>query len=327
MSALEIDFQARTAIHQQSAKSALIMANVKNTVDSVQFTQAVLNDLEVLKDRYRATWSTEIDIMVLSAQIRACAFQLQVQSQEQKNILSTHKNDELNVSDRALQHLGFAAAIRLIHTFSDLSKTGTASPSSLQNGDAHVLQRYLPKHFFATLLFAASFIFKWMAFRASELPSPDSGLARNHIQLTYHILSSTSLVPYDEWSRAARMIEVLSRARDLSRLKMTESRPEAVSRLHLLEDTIKAAQEIRETVPRTVEFISSEQTDVEKASNLMERSGCAALNQSSEISDAPQLSQADFTLDMEQGFDWNSLMGFDYSTPPFFDFETDLNIC
>jgi hypothetical protein len=329
LSSLDSDFEAKTVLQQQSAKFAHIMANVNNITDSVQFVQAVLNDLETLKDRYRATWSTELDIILLSSQIRVCAFQLQVQSQEQKGSFGTSKKYGPDGSGQSLQHCGFSTAIRLIHVFSklvDSPRAGPTAPSCLQNGEAQVLQRYLPKYFFRALLFAVSFIFKWMALRASKVPSPDTDLARNYIQLTYRIVSSASVVANDESGRAAKMIEVLSRASDLSRLNMSEPRHDPGSGLHLLEDTIRVAQEIRKSVPQTTESFNNDPAYVGTSLNSVESSGYNASGQSSGLPDAPELSQADAALDMGQDFDWNSLLGFDYSTPLFLDFETDFNI-
>lgn len=309
LSALELEFEAKTIIQQQSAKAAHMMANVNNATDSLQFARAILDDFESLKDHRHTIWTTEMDLMLISTRIRVYGFQLYAQSQEQRVVLNKSKSYELDISNKVLQQSGLADAVRLIHIFSelvDIWHTEPASPSRLKDRDAKMRVRGLPKFFFTGLLFAVSFIFKCMAQSGSDLPHSVSDLARNHIQLAHRILSSLSMDAEDELARATKMIEVLSRARDLSPLKVSER-----SRAHLLDDTIRAAQEIRSSVAQTVEF--------EKGSKFAETpvvsgegTAYVAATQNFEEPNAPDMLPADFNFDMGQNFDWNSLLGFDY---------------
>ena len=320
----ELEFVAKTALQQQSAKSALIMTNINNTTDPVQFAQAVCSDLEIVKDRYRATWGHELDIILLSVQINIYAFQLQAQNQVQRDSNGAHNKLQPDVSSKTLLHCGFTASIRLIHNYYELaskSRSRRRVSSGTHNGQTLFLQRYLPKHFFSSLFLATSFVFKYIAICASELPCWDGDLASNHIRLAYSILTSSSLDEQDEPAQAARKIQVLSRAKDLSRLKVSDSRSDMGSRLRLVDDTVRAAQELRKSVRQNVNSDGSNSTFAKSPSTLIRDSDDGTAHRQSGMLNISEPSSADFNVDIGQDFDWNSLMGYDFSVLQFLDFE------
>jgi len=172
------------------------------------------------------------------------------------------------------------------------------------------------------LLLAVFFICKWMALRAADLPSLDNELAKNHLQISHEIFSSRSIEPGDEAERAAKTIEVLSRARDLSRLNTIELRPDRKSKLHLIDDVIKTAQEIRkerfgidngaEVNPEQAEFTPF---SVGQHNLHAQNSGNSWITPLAE-------SSADLTLGHGQEFDWNALLELDLSQAEFPEFQS-----
>lgn len=220
-SVFELDFEAKTALQQRSAKSAMIMANIDTTADCFQFVRSICKDLENAKDIYSEMWTGETDIMLLASQIKVYASLLQTQKVVQKPPSETTTTLELDISTKAILHCVFSTAVRLIHIFSKLfesSQLQNTTPISSPNCSEPFIQRHLPKTYYRTLLFAASFLIKWMAIQATDFPTSDSDLARNHVRLTYQIMTSLSLELEDEPARAARMIEALSRVHELPRL-------------------------------------------------------------------------------------------------------------
>jgi hypothetical protein len=312
-------------LQQQSVKAALMMANVNGTLDTFLFAQALIQNIDAVENRYHSSWSSELDLMLLFIKLKIYAFQLQAQNQQQKVTSSMRNTSEVDVSGRAFHNLGFLSAVRLIGIFSetlDQSNIVSPVPSNAESENAYVSRRYLPKHFVQGLLFAVSFIFKLMAWHASELSSSDRNLARNHIRLTYRILTSMSLAPGDEPARAARMVHVLSRTHDLSRLKTSEPSTNSGSRLHLLEDTIRVAKEIREGGSQVSESMEDDHSNADLALNLIWTDESVTSN---DIPNLPDLYQSQNIFDFGQHFDWNSVPGFDFPVPQYFDFGMENN--
>ena len=245
-SQIETDFATKLEIGRQSIKAAVLMSRIHQQAD-ISMTHLICRDLDDVKHMHHNTWSEEAEIELLGAQLNTYTFQLQQMSQPQYSPPSGSENTLLKSS---LITLGFTAAARIIHTFSTMSTTRstlleTQTHDSREGDNVAHIQRYLPKHYFITLLFAASFIFKAMA-NYKDTDSSQSEIACNCIRQTYRMLSSWSEHEMDELGRAARMIQVLSHVSNLSGLKEFKSHGSA-SR-SILEDATQAAKEIRESM-------------------------------------------------------------------------------
>jgi hypothetical protein len=213
----------------------------------ISVIQHLCRDLDDVKHTNHDTWNEEADIELLGVQLNIFAFQLQQMSPAKHS--SPPFVSDVGTSKKVLIHLGFDAAVRIIHVFSKMTNIGSALPSpqadvSPQADTPYHLEKYLPKYYFVTLLFATSFIFKAMANDKDD--SRHNEIARNHIQLAYQMLSSLSAHPMDEFGRAARMIKVLSRASNLSSLEEFHSQDGAS--VSVLDETIQVAKEIRESM-------------------------------------------------------------------------------
>ncbi|PMD32666.1 hypothetical protein L207DRAFT_571949 [Hyaloscypha variabilis F] len=245
---LETDFTTKLQIGMQSIKAAVFMSKIHQNAD-LSMIHLICRDLDDVKQVNHKTWSEEAEIELLGAQLNIYTFQVQQMSQAQSRPPSSSENSMLKNS---LINLGFTAAARIIHVFSTASAVSSTLPETqthepCQSEDFTRTQRYLPKYYFTTLLFAASFIFKAMA-NYKETNSSHYEIARNHIRQAYRMLSSWSENKMDEFGRAARMIEVLSHASNLSGLKEFDSHGGAS--LSILEDTVQTAKEIREGMER-----------------------------------------------------------------------------
>jgi hypothetical protein len=244
LSHFETDFATKLRIGMQSIKAAVFMSKIHQHAD-ISMIHLICRDLDDVKHIHHNTWSEEAEIELLGAQLNIYTFQLQQMSQARCSPPSSSENTMLKNS---LINLGFTAAVRVIHIFSATTAVRstlleTETHKTCQSEDFTRAQRYLPKYYFTTLLFAASFIFKAMA-NYEETNSSHHEIARNHIRQTYRMLSSWSENKMDELGRAARMIEVLSHASNLSSLKEFDSHGGAS--LSILEDTVQTAKEIRE---------------------------------------------------------------------------------
>ena len=220
------------------------MSKVNDHAD-IALINLICQELDSVKHRHHNAWSDEAEIELLNAQLNTYTFQLQQISQAQYTAPGSSENIMLK---KSLIRLGFMVAARMIHTFSTMTSKGsnlleTQTHISSDGEDRTRTQRYLPKYYFIALSFAASFIFKATA-NFKERDSTTYEIAQNSIGQTYRMFSSWSDHKSDELGRAARMIEVLSHASDLSGLEKFDLRGGA--NLSILEHTMQTAKAIRE---------------------------------------------------------------------------------
>jgi len=161
---LETDFTTKLQIGMQSIKAAVFMSKIHQNAD-LSMIHLICRDLDDVKQMNHKTWSEEAEIELLGAQLNIYTFQVQQMSRARSSPPSISGNGILRNS---LINLGFTAAARIIHVFSTASAVSSTLPETqthepCQSEDFTRTQRYLPKYYFTTLLFAASFIFKAMA--------------------------------------------------------------------------------------------------------------------------------------------------------------------
>ncbi|KAH8807576.1 hypothetical protein F5884DRAFT_789570 [Xylogone sp. PMI_703] len=296
----ELEFEARTMLHQRLLKSALIMIGITRSSDSFQTTKALVDDLDYVKDRYRHVWSTASDIMLLTAQIKVCAYQLQVHDPSSRDLHNIHTGHPLDHSTYGLQQLGFMASIRLIYAYSEASYIDNNEENSpdLSSSDQGIIpQRCLPKGCFLGLWLAVAFVFKILAVRGKSISSSDRQLAMNHIQIAYEIMSRISTQPGDEAHRAARVVGILSRTHDLSLLARSGHDVD-ITGVNLMQDVTDAAGEIAGTYGQTV---GSRTTD------LIDPGAAPATSNTFHESQSEN-SHADFDFNIEYNLDWNMLL-------------------
>ena len=244
LSQIETDFATKLQIERQSIKAAVFLSKIHQQAD-ISMMHLICRDLDDVKHMHRNTWSEEAEIELLGAQLNIYTFQLQQMFQSQ---CSSPNDSETTMLKSSLINLGFTTAARIIHIFSTMTTTRPSpleaqTHVSCQGNDVAHTQKYLPKHYLITLLFAASFIFKAMA-NYEDTDSSHSEKACNYIRKTYQMLLSWSEHEMDELGRAARMIQVLSHVSNLSVMKEFDSQS-STSR-SILEDTMQTAKEIRE---------------------------------------------------------------------------------
>ena len=242
---VEKRFVAQAHVQRHSVKSAMLLLNSKGN-DKISLVQILIKDLDEIKRLHNASWNAEAEILLLGVQVNIYAFQIQQLPPDEEGSFAQL---ELESSRKILLHQGFNASVRLIHTFFELYAP-TNRPESYASTEPFTLRsKILPKSYFILLMFATSFIFIFLVTN-SEASTPDIETAHNHIRLTRLMLSSWSCDPMDEFGRAVRMIDVLSKAHSLSSLRLRETRVNDLRSLGLLEKVVFTAKEIRERCGR-----------------------------------------------------------------------------
>lgn len=234
----EADFITKLQIECRSSRTALLMSKIHSLAD-LSIIQHLCRELDDLKQAERSAWNGETDIELLGAQLSLYSYKLQ-------QIAPARCSSSESIPDAVtlkgvLIRLGVETAVNIIQLFSELADMGATVSDSLSQRDPHHPTRYLPKYYYITLLFSASFIFKAMAHSEEDFQHSES--VWSHIKLTHKMLSTWSWQPTDEFGRAARMIRVLSRASNLSILEDFESLDG--TSVSVLDDTIHAAKEMR----------------------------------------------------------------------------------
>jgi hypothetical protein len=316
ISQVEKDFVAKTQVQRQSVKSALLLSSLKDDGGCLSFVQILLKDLDDVKEYYRDTWVVEAELVLLGVQLNIYAFQLQQIPVEQQGSFAS---SEYENSKKILMQRGFTAAVRLIHKFSEITIQSNAALPRPSQEALSFSTRHLPKHYFTLLLFATSFIFKATV---SNLGSNtfDNDIASNHIRLTHRILLSNSSEPMDEASRAARMIEVLSKAQCLSQLRLEERSVNDHMSLSLLEDVIVTAREIRDSPGGTAGSGYNPDSQQDTPSSM----DTFAYNEElANVAGAISVEDLEANCHGLYGFDWNAPWGFNFPTPDMFNFQTD----
>lgn len=160
-------------------------------------------DLESVAHRLPVPPSAHVQIDILAAKLRLCAFQLICG--EEAAIVPTGPDNSLT---RAAWYRGFEAATNLATLF-------TASTQQIQSNSntcpaSTVISVFYPKHYFRVNVMAAMYLLKLQAVDRAMAPA-DKALARDNVRQISQSFWQRSTAEMDESARAARMIEELGR--------------------------------------------------------------------------------------------------------------------
>lgn len=262
-----------------------------------------LDDIKILNTD---CWDAEVEILLLGVQVNIFAFQLQ---QLQLDEEVQYSRLELETSRKILLQQGFNASVRLIHTFSELSSSpnmlGLYEPTQSITSTA----MYLPKSYFALLMFATSFIFIFLVTN-TEANKMDLDIANNHIRLTRNMLSSWSTDPMDEMGRAVRMIDVLSKAQSISSLRLKPTRVNHLGSMGFLENVVMTANEIR---TRTEDRVGSD-----SPTSHHQQGSSHSMQEHTSFNDA-SISGLGMAFEGLQEFAWDAPWEFSLQAPGLFD--------
>ncbi len=173
-------------------------------------TSLLDRELESLKASYQDIWSPELEINLQGAQLYLYALCFATEQS-----LATNADvaaPQISTSSQLVLQQGLAAASRLINTVSNLLiSTSSLDPTKRNSphtpfGGGHLLS--YPKHYFASLFFAAIFLLKFLV-ALPHVSRSDRQLAINNITTCHRIF--TVFACSRDHKRAALLIEVLGR--------------------------------------------------------------------------------------------------------------------
>ncbi len=157
-------FVAHTEILRQVGRYTMQLDGILDNRAQQSLTSLLDRELESLKASYQDIWSPEHEINLQGAQLYLYALCFATEQ-----CLATNANvasPRISTSSQLVLQQGLAAASRLINTFSDLlTSTSSLDPTQRNSphtpfGGSHLLS--YPKHYFASLFFAAIFLLKFL---------------------------------------------------------------------------------------------------------------------------------------------------------------------
>ncbi len=301
-------FLTQAQVQRQSVKSAVLLSGSKGN-ENLTLVQILIKDLDEIKRFRSKTWDAEAEILLLGVQVNIYDFQIQQLPLEEQDSFTRLDTES---SKKLLMQQGFNASVRLIHVFSELHSQLYQSETYSVTVPFRSTTQFLPKYYLTLLMFATSFIFMFLVIN-SETNTPDNDVANNHIRLTRRMLLSWSSDPMDEPGRAVRMIDVLSKAQSLSKLRLKDSRVNGPRSLGLLEDVILTAREIREDPGgRTWSHFHSDLQQTIPSSTMREFANTDA---SEILPDAGTFDDLGTTFEGMYEFNWNAPWEFNLQVP------------
>lgn len=269
---LSDEFMAQLEIQSYATRAAVILSNQNINGLQSSLTEILESDLDAVEARVPSTAHLRVHIEILASRLRLCAVPMLCRR------LSAEELGQDTLS-RAIWYKGFHTSMKLVYLFADSVLPGGNSP----NGDQEAITIYYPKYYFYTLVMAGMYFINLLAI--DDAISANNKLqAQNHIKKVYEILVYWSRESRDELSRAAAVIDLLSRhvdAQDPSKL-----------------------DEASNTMP-TTNIIAK---GMEMANRLRKRQSKAALPPRSHTS-SPHISDwPGFAGDLEQNFQGDDLL-------------------
>jgi hypothetical protein len=237
----EGDFVTKTSVMRQYAKCNSILENLSQNTD-YQIVQMLCNDIDNLRDEHKGTWSYEAEIILLGVQLSIYTHHLEHSSPPDAAPSGKAVSHKQETATNIVASVAFGIAVRLIDAFISVTTTDPNSATP---------QRYLPKHYFNMLLVASAVIIKVRTMHPSATAHA-STTAQNQLRQSYTILSAWSAQKMDEPDRAARIVEILSRAERQGNLKLAESCKDSRTGIALLSDAIMTADKLRERMEPSV---------------------------------------------------------------------------
>lgn len=232
----ENDFITKVSVMKQYAKARSIMENSGRNLNC-NIVQMLCRELDDLRDEHKDTWNQEAEIILLGVQLSIYTHQLEHYPPHDSTFSNSSSSYNQEAKNDIIVNITLGIAVRLIDAFNSITITdpNTATP-----------QRYLPKHYFSMLLVASTIIVKART-KYPSITAHASATAQNQLRQAYTILSAWSARKHDEPDRAARLIEVLSRAERQGNLKLIESSKDARTGIAVLSDAIMTAKELSES--------------------------------------------------------------------------------
>ncbi|KAH6900228.1 hypothetical protein B0T10DRAFT_554765 [Thelonectria olida] len=209
---ISFDFAAQVRIHLVIAKFTNILLQNTSDVVGSSLVRLVNGELDAIKSAFHdddaGSLKLEFSILVTKLHFHA---------------LMITKSPLTSPSRELMLQAGLTAAMRIIY----ISSRPTRSTfSSLGDGDLLSVQRQraLPKTYYRGVAFATVFLITFFHLNASA-SQEERQSAASHISMAQSVFNTCSIDSLDEYARAARMFEILTRlppgSADPNKLRLT----------------------------------------------------------------------------------------------------------
>jgi hypothetical protein len=237
---LSDEFLAQLEIQSYAIRAAAVLTNQNFNGLQRSLTEILEGDLDALETRIPTQTHLRVHIGILAARLRLCAIPML------SGVSSTTEEQGLDTWSRAVWYKGFHTSIQLVNLFAASTLPGD---STSLNDDQKVITIYCPKNYFYILVTAGMYFINLLAIDG-DISTNNRVLAQNHIKMVYEILGHWSRGGRDELSRAAAVIDLLSRhvdAQDPSKLQETSNTMPTTS---VITNGLKMVDKLRNRGPK-----------------------------------------------------------------------------
>lgn len=245
------EFAYQVMVHHTLAKFTTIVLENSQEVVSQSLVKLIDTELDGLKVKFPAPWSPRIEMSVLVAKLHLYTM--------------TIIRMQFDLTSReVIMKNGYSVALRIVY----LSEQGIffrsddypdVLPESLQNT--------CPKVFFRALILATVFLLRFFALNINASPE-EQETARNHVAIAQRFFKAGANDSTDEKSRAALLLEVLSRQEPVD-IDNTKLRVDDRMGASLIFDAITKGHELRHIKADVEELTSPQQNgDSQQSSSV-----------------------------------------------------------
>jgi len=222
------EFAYQIMVQHTLARFTTVVLENSQEVVSNSLVKLIDTELDGLKVKYPVPWSPRVEMAVLIAKLHLYSM--------------TIIRLQLDFTSREiLMKSGYSVSLRIVY----LLEQGLAYRSNdYPNLTIASIQRTVPKNYFRALVLAIVFLLRFFALNINAAPE-EQEIARNHVAMAQRFLKAGSSKQGDEKSRAAFLLEILSRQTpiDIDNTKLRISDRMGAS---LVYDAITKGHELRD---------------------------------------------------------------------------------
>lgn len=225
------EFAYQVMVHHTLAKFTTIVLENSQEVVSQSLVKLIDTELDGLKSKFPAPWSPRLEMAVLVAKLHLYTM--------------TIIRMQMDLTSREIiMKSGYSVALRIVylseqglfHRSDDYPDLGTGCIAST-----------CPKNYFRALVLATVFLLRFFALNINASPG-EQETAKNHVAIVQRFLKASTDDPTDEKSRAAVLLEVLSRQEPVN-IDNTKLKVDDRMGASLLFDAITRGHELRHIKP------------------------------------------------------------------------------
>ncbi|KAF1953184.1 hypothetical protein CC80DRAFT_420876 [Byssothecium circinans] len=230
------EFAYQVMVHHILARFTKVVLENSQEVVGHSLVKLIDSELDSLKTRYPTPYTTRVETAVLIAKLHLYTM--------------TIIRIQMDLTTREiLLKSGFSTALRIVYI---LDQGGLAyRPTEYQHLTSESLQRTVPKNYYRALVLATIFLLRFFALNIHALPE-EQEIARNHVAMAQRYLKAGSMSKGDERSRAASLLEMLSRQKPVD-VDHTKLRIDDRMGASLVYDAITTGHELRNLNPEVEE--------------------------------------------------------------------------